>query len=287
MRFLINVIIVISSYASLNIFYNWLIHNYYNEWFQRASMTVGNVYRDPNYVMAFIVPALYFNLLKIVSSKGIKRVFNVAIEALLLSTFFTTGSRGPVVSFALAVVILFLWKSKMPIQRKLTIIFIAVCSVFALFFVANKYLPAQAIKRFFNSEGDSRIKLWTASLNIFKSNPILGGGFGSASQESLRMLGNYSHNVYLDILCDSGLIGAMMFLLFFMVNCLPRHWFSNAYMLGAVAAFMAPLFFINGFNTATFYFPLIMLSILSRYTNENGDLICLFEGEQGLPLEQE
>lgn len=286
-RFLINIIIAISSYASLNIFYNWLTHNYYNVWFQRASMTVGSVYRDPNYVMAFIVPALYFNLLKIISSKGMKRVFNIAIEALMLTTFFTTGSRGPVVSFALAVVILFLWKSKMPIQRKLAIIFIAVCSVFALLFVANKYLPAQAIERLFNSEGDSRTKLWTASLNIFKSNPILGGGFGSASKESLLMLGNYSHNVYLDILCDSGIIGAMTFLLFFMVNCLPRHWFSNAYMLGAVVAFMAPLFFINGFNTATFYFPLIMLSILSEYINENGDLIYLFEGERRLPLVQE
>lgn len=278
-RFLIYVIIGISAYASLNIFYNWITHNYYNVWFQRASMTVGNVYRDPNYVMAFIVPALYFNLLKIISSKGIKRVFNIAIEALMLSTFFTTGSRGPVVSFALAVVILFLWKSKMPIQRKFALIFIAVCSVFVLFFVVNQYLPTQALERLFNSEGDSRTKLWTASLNIFKSNPILGGGFGAASQESLLMLGNYSHNVYLDILCDSGLIGAIMFIIFFIINCLPRHWFSNAYILGAVAAFMAPLFFINGFNTATFYFPLIMLSILSEYINENGDLISLFEEE--------
>ena len=277
--FLINVIIAISSYASLNIFYNWIAHNYFIEWFQRASMTVGDVYRDPNYVMAFIVPALYFNLLKIISSKGMKMVFNIAVEAFLISTFFTTGSRGPVVSFAVAVVILFLWKSKMPVQRKLSFVFIAVCFAFALFFVANKYLPPQALKRLFNSGGDSRTKLWTAAFNMFKSNPVLGGGFGSASQESLRVVGNYSHNVYLDILCDSGIIGTIMFLLFFMLNCLPHHWYSNSYMLGAVVAFMAPLFFINGFNTATFYFPLIMLSILSEYINKNGDLIYLFGGK--------
>lgn len=275
-RFLINVIIAISSYASLNIFYNWITHNYYNVWFQRASMTVGNVYRDPNYVMAFIVPALYFNLLKIISSKGMKRLFIIAIEALMLTTFFTTGSRGPIVSFALAVVILFLWKSKIPIQRKFAYIFIAVCSVFALLFLENKYLPTQALERLFNSKGDSRTKLWTASLNVFKSNPILGGGFGSASQQSLIMCGNYSHNVYLDILCDSGLLGTTIFLLFFFMNCMPKYCVLDANMLGSVVAFMAPLFFINGFNTATFYFPLIMLSILSNYINENGNLVNLF-----------
>ncbi|MBS6722751.1 MAG: O-antigen ligase family protein [Clostridiales bacterium] len=256
-----NIYIIVSSICSLNILYNWVSHNYYNEWFHRASFQFMGIYKDPNYVMAFIVPAMYLTFVRIMNEKK-KRY--ILIEILMLSNFITTGSRGAIICFLVSIFIMLLVKSKMNLQQK-----IKVCTVIGIIIIIGstiltRVLPVQAIERIVNSGSDSRIDLWRSALEVFYKHPILGGGMGAASKESLRSVGNYSHNVYIDILVNGGMAGVIFFLIFFYYNCCRTQKKYASFMLGAIIAFMFPLFFINGFNSATFYFPLIILTIYSR-----------------------
>ena len=264
-----NIYIVVALFASLNILYNWLTHHYYIEWFKRASFSFCGVYKDPNYAMAFIVPAMILCLYKIMFCTNLKsRIVYLLVEIVMLTDFITTGSRGPLLTFLLAIVVFFLFKSSLSASKKIKLVLFAMVIIALGWNVITKVLPAQSIARLLNSTSDSRTDLWKSALLVFQENPILGGGIAAASKASIALSGNYSHNVYIDILANSGIVGFASFVLFFSVNCLQtvKH---NAYFIYSMGvAFMLPLFFINGFNTATYYLPLIYMSILSRYCSK-------------------
>ena len=258
--------IIVALFISLNILYNWITHNYYIEWFKRASFSFAGVYKDPNYVMAFIVPAMILCLFKIFFERNYWKKFLFALfELIMMTNFITTGSRGPLLTFLLSVILFFISKSSMSATKKIKLMFMIGLVIISGWNILLKVLPVQSIERLFHSTSDSRTKLWESALVIFYNNPILGGGEGAASKASVTLLGNYSHNVYLDILVNSGILGFISFLLFFVINCMQTSKKNIYFILPMGIAFMFPLFFINGFNTATFYLPLIYMSILSRF----------------------
>lgn len=96
-------------------------------------------------------------------------------------------------------------------------------------------------------------------MNGYYSNPTFGSGLGSASLFSISAVGLQSHNNYIDILSDFGIVGTILFALCLIYVC----WVKKSHRLGMISyvvAFMMPLAFINGFQTIVFWLPLIMLS---------------------------
>lgn len=57
-----------------------------------------------------------------------------------------------------------------------------------------------------------RIELWTDALELFKSNPLLGSGFHTYAY--MKRVGSYAdtHNIYLKVLIETGLVGLALFL---------------------------------------------------------------------------
>lgn len=57
-----------------------------------------------------------------------------------------------------------------------------------------------------------RLELWTDAMELFKSNPLLGTGFDSYAY--MRRVHNYAdtHNIYLKVLVETGVIGLGLFL---------------------------------------------------------------------------
>jgi len=81
-------------------------------------------------------------------------------------------------------------------------------------------LPQNAVDRIketkteygrFDESSQRRIDIWQQSLGYFKSNPIVGIGFGSFRHLGLD-LGD-THNIYVKILTEQGLIGIIIFLI--------------------------------------------------------------------------
>ena len=71
-----------------------------------------------------------------------------------------------------------------------------------------KVVPGDVVTRFTNT-GDSRLNLWETTLGVARDNIWIGSGLRS-SQQALG--GAYSHNSYLDVLTETGLIGLGLWL---------------------------------------------------------------------------
>lgn len=65
----------------------------------------------------------------------------------------------------------------------------------------------------FDSSSEERLTLWRDALGMFKQNPITGTGFNT--YEFMHRVGSYrdTHNYYLKVLAETGLVGIFLFLL--------------------------------------------------------------------------
>lgn len=269
LRRIVNIYIVVALIVEINIIYNWISHNYYVAWFKRASFSFLGVYRDPNYVTAFVLPAVALVFIKLVNEKSVSRkILNGIILAISVLSIMASGSRSPMIGFVLFVVIYFLTASDMSFMKKLIILFSGFVAVFIAVYLVQKYYPAQSLNRLLSTE-DARQELWRAALDVFEKHPIIGGGMSAASITSSMYAGNYSHNVYIDILCNSGIIGSVIFIVYFCTSSLKSTKINRAFIYSMTVAFMLPMFFVNGFNTATFYTPLILMSLMSKYCSRD------------------
>lgn len=125
------------------------------------------------------VPMAYFGA---IASKGIRRFVYLGIGVILLSAVVLSNSRGGFVGLVLTVAYLILI-SKHRIRALLGI------SIAGLIFYAS--VPQSYINEIVSIEkeatnevdagtGDTRLFLWTAAFNMWKSHPILGVGAGNS-----------------------------------------------------------------------------------------------------------
>ena len=260
---------LVALYAELNILYNFATDNFYSEWFKRSSFSFLGVYKDPNYVMAFIAPAIAIQFIRLINAKNKwQRIFCLTFLIVSILAIFATGSRTPMLVLAIFFIAYFIMPSGMGLTKRIAVLsVVGVIGVLAIYIVFN-YYSEQAIDRLFNFSGDSRWAIWAQSLKVFEEYPIFGAGMSAASTVSQFTVGKDSHNVYIDILCNSGIFGLTIFLIFVYKSCLKTNKSNKVFVYSLFLTFMIPLFFINGFNTATFYTPLILMSIISKYCSK-------------------
>ena len=182
-----------------------------------------------------------------------------------------TYSRGSWVGLAVAgVVFVFLW------NRKLLPMFIA------LALLCVPFLPDHVLNRLltiFNS-GDtstsSRVPLWEAAIGVLQRSPVTGAGLGGdAGRAAVRELGTFhgsrgafthSHNVYLQLWLEHGLLGVAAFLAG-CCNAVKRGAKASALsacppqarlvIIGAAAAVCGSL--VSGMADYLFTYPRVML----------------------------
>lgn len=142
-------------------------------------------------------------------------LFEVIVVALAL---LATGKRAHclfvIVSF---IIVYFFYNSDKPVSRFLKIILI-VAVVVSVLYVLSDYLPfvTNFINRWIDKglDNDSgrgilRLSAW----NMFRSHPLFGIGWDGFKYTYNEYI--YVHCVYLQLLCEVGLIGALPFFLFF------------------------------------------------------------------------
>lgn len=261
---LVNIYIGVATLMALLIIYNWFNGIYEYAWIKRTTLVVNGVFKDSNYVSAFIAPGGFLSFANIFhKEKGKNKYLYSCCFLLIFISCIATSSRGALISLILAMALFFLLGSTLSFKQRIIIIIFAI----VLIIVGKKFLslmPIQALQRFSLSQGDyaenERITIWKMCLRGFATHPILGGGMESTQV----YCGRASHNNYINILCDSGIVGFFFFVMFCIRNFFGCENEDRAYMFGCITVFMLPLFFINGFNSATFYTPIIMLSIISE-----------------------
>lgn len=161
-------------------------------------------------------------LSRFLCTRGWRRTTAVAVLFLCLGFMLVTMSRGAWISSLLAVMILATLKDR----RMLVVLLIGVIS-------APWFLPPDIIERatsipkiFSLEENESfgdRIWMWRSAIQMIKDRPVLGAGYGNRVfqrmypdyifPQSSGMIFENAHNLYLQIVVETGLLGLMSFFL--------------------------------------------------------------------------
>lgn len=168
-----------------------------------------------------LLSVLFYLLL--IEQKKLIRLFLLGISGLLLWAMLGAGARGPVISFAMSIILLlvFTWFSSKQSENKrvlirLAILIICIFAIVILF--GDKLFPTLMFRMdiLYAGGGSSaleRADLFREAFDLWIESPIWGNGFG---QFSLAIWGQdireYPHNILLELAAETGLIGLGLFL---------------------------------------------------------------------------
>ncbi|MDR1136079.1 MAG: polysaccharide pyruvyl transferase family protein [Clostridiales Family XIII bacterium] len=152
----------------------------------------------------------------------------ILIISITLFSVFLTGKRGILLFATAAVLITYFWfYSKADILGK--ILKLSVGAVAMLLIAYFIFRDVNIVNQVFvslgrfspfghtslNSFSNGRIGLWTLAWELFLQNPVFGAGWG-AYYDLLTYDRHFDvHNVYLQLLCETGIVGFSVFMLFF------------------------------------------------------------------------
>lgn len=146
----------------------------------------------------------------------------------LFAALLLTGKRGPLLfSVAGMFVVYYFYMSNNQAKRILYVVG-AILAVVCVAAILINWVPAlsQAFYRFLETseEGDitlGRRKYWEIAKENFIANPYFGIGWGNFSDLAEKIAGKNvdAHNVFLQLLCETGVVGFACFFLMY-VNCL-------------------------------------------------------------------
>ena len=261
------VYIFVAFSASCIIVYNKITNNFAQDWTGRSTFTFLGISKDPNYTMAYVTPAFILSLLIFFFSKDKKiKFFCFVCFAIMFASIFAASSRASMLAAAISLILIPIVCSQLKPKYRFALFIISLLVILLGYLIVTKTYSEYALMRFTeDKDGAGRLEIWNLALRVFKESPLLGGGFNSGSSVSLAMEGHTSHSILIDILSDAGLLGLTGFLVFYHRNCFWSNWdnFELQIVLGTSA--LIPLMFINGFNTTTFYFPMILFAVINKY----------------------
>lgn len=165
-------------------------------------------------------------------NKSLKKK-HVLIFLIFFGALGLTGKRGPFlfVLFAAALT-LYIYYSNRP-KHRIFVFAIYGFAVIILLIVVSAFMPSvlnslSRLLEYFNSDGRRDVTagrgvLYALAWTMFMRNPILGNGWASYKRESVSiasLIGQANngttlqvHNVFLQLLCEIGLIGTILFLI--------------------------------------------------------------------------
>lgn len=213
----------------------------------------GLLYQNTSYYASYAIGMNVFLVLETKLKKRnrfIKLILIIATAVQLLICLAAGGRGGAVL--AIALILVGIIKSK-GIRTALFWICIAGLAIAVLLQLAPQFLAALGIDAtgitrildfsLFSSD-TNRSTLWKRSLSYFAQKPLIGNGIGSV----FYLLGGYSHNAFIDILCETGIIGLCCFL-FVIGRFIGK--MKVAYNAGSLYRFML-ISFICGFTMNMF-----------------------------------
>lgn len=172
-------------------------------------------YQNLSYIMAvFFVCSIYYALIADIPHKGVYRYARYAMLALVIycpAICLLSGGRGAFVFiiFSALLTVYLLWRRKVLYSIHVVVIFLAL--VFGFLYVFSSFGISEArgfiriIERL--TDSSSRDALYLEAYNAFKDSYGLGNGVGSV----WWTVGFYSHNMFMDLLSEIGILGTAFF----------------------------------------------------------------------------
>ncbi len=207
----------------------------------RLTSSVG----DANGVAVFLVAGLTIAGAIAIGARraSLARPIAIAAVPLFMATFIITGSRSGVLALTVALIAMVAFAGR----RKAKALVLALLAALAAFLVFATFAPESVKERIAQATPgqvdpeEGRRSLWEVGWRMFEDNPVDGVGLGSFRASSIHYvvdpgagalertdevidLPQDAHNVYLQVLAELGVVGAILFLavLIFPIVCALR-----------------------------------------------------------------
>lgn len=166
----------------------------------------------------------------LIGEKSKPRAKDIALGMVFLLALFLTTKRGPLVASIVAVSICYLFVNRdkftgTALKALIIVIFaILAVSVLATFVPGVEATLQRFVELSEDETGNGRSELYDCAWSMFYSNPLFGSGWGSYSKyvattalgamyNNLGFTSMSAHNVYLQLLAETGIVGLALFLM--------------------------------------------------------------------------
>lgn len=204
-----------------------LFSNYTSEYQQNYAYLNGfmNGFTPNGALNAFyIICAIGILITKIMAGQNKHKSGNIICIVVLCGAVLMTGKRAHFMFALLSIIVVYFCSYKRNALKKYLKFFIVFFAGFITFMVASKYVPSLlSVFNKFRMQSNvgrmdsGRFIMWRQAFTFFKSNLFFGIGwdgfkysYGSLSGSILNV-----HNVYIQILTEMGIFGAIPFFVFF------------------------------------------------------------------------
>ena len=189
---------------------------------------LSNHYSQNGIYMAITLCAS-FALLFTKSHKNILQ--RILLLSVVLFALILTGKRGVLIFSVFAMLVSYIICKKGAFANKLVTVLFILSSISLVMYVLSFYIEGIAaaferITEMFSAKNETadvsngRFKLYKIAWNFFREAPVLGIGWREFSKEVVNFYNQDSvlrdaHNVFLQLLCETGIIGFSIFILLF------------------------------------------------------------------------
>lgn len=241
----------------------------------RSSLIIGNRETDPNdYANNLLLPLSLAVGVVLTARRRTAQMLALAVAAIIMIAIILTMSRGGLLSvFAMAIVYLYRFRLRMKALIPVAIMALALLAAPSLFF--------QRIFSAVDSGGAGRTHIWKAGFVAFQHYPIFGAGLGNFPAAFDRFAGEAprfegygrgSHNIYLGVSVEFGVIGLLLLLLAFrqqlrgrQFSSVPSPWHAAIACEAAAWGMLVGGFFLDITWKKGFWFVWIMLAVAARF----------------------
>ena len=255
---------------------NWLLlilcftnGTYMDSRFWLKSATSG---ADPNYLSGWFVIPLCFAV-EFLFTENAKIIWKIAtVIQMMLSLYFImqTASKSGFITSVCVIVFAILYTFRRLIREHPWRAFV-VLTVFTIgFFVVFTHMPDYLVTRLMNGDttGTGRFPMWVTLAKEMINNPVkLIIGFGAGSVKHYTGTGLVSHNTYLDLLFNEGIVGFFI-LIVFIIRGLKNKKRNYPYIVIAFIGMSILLLTLSAFNTRFF---MLILFLLGMNIEDNDD----------------
>ena len=248
---------------------NWILlilcftnGTYKDSRFWLTSSTSG---ADPNYLSGWFVIPLCFAI-EFLFAEGTKIIWKViVIIQMVLSFYFImqTASKSGFITNVCVIAFAAIYTSRNLIKKHPGRAF-AVIAIFIIgIIIAVDHMPAYLVTRLMNGDttGTGRLPMWITLAKEMANHPIkMIVGFGTGSVKYYTGTGLVSHNTYLDILFNEGILGFVV-LISYIINGIKRKLRNYPYTVISFVGMSVLVLTLSAFNTRFFMLALFLIGI--------------------------
>lgn len=213
------------------------------------------------------VVGIILSLHLLFNDKSLKRFTAVVFIPILLVLIASSGSRG---SFIFLVACLFLFALTIQVKKryiKTMILFVFFIAIYisVMWMMTNEVMHDRMMSFIEDEDTGGRDIIWNIGLSMFQERPIFGWGLNGYITEMTYRYGAFRsmHNLFLEYAVNSGLLGLICIILFFMRLVNQSISSINKNNLSIILSILSALiaFKTGGVQASLFFWFLISISV--------------------------